>query len=427
MTLRHLALTSTTLLALALSACGGPQPNACGPDTCGNGCCTAEGQCVGGGAQDACGTGGNQCNTCVAPQQCLAFVCGVPMGNADAGQDAGAGMDAGTTQDAGLPLDAGLPITAPAETWTWVDFPDSACGNGVPTGIGVNLTNRSKDVLIYMEGGGACWEGLSCFVLKSAVRIETGYTAATFAQDQVTNATFFSRVNMGNPVKDMSYVYVPYCTGDVHAGDAVRAYDMQNPNRLVHHKGGKNVDAFLHRLKATFPDATRVFVSGSSAGAFGAQLNFPKVKEAWPNAEVHVLADCGQMVNPISGRLNDWLSAWNVTVPADCTGCIQDFPKYPAYLATKYPQSRFGLLAYEEDGVLRQFFGHDAMTFKAQTLDLLSMQYDGRTNAKYFLVPGSNHVMLDDLFTLIGPGGTPLLTFTTDFLTGNAAWANVKP
>jgi hypothetical protein len=356
-------------------------------------------------------------------------VCAVPTGGgggADAGAGGGAGGGSGGGAGGGTSQDAGMPITAPNETWTWVPFPDSACGNGAPTGIGLNPTTRSRDVLLYLEGGGACWEGITCFVVKSAVRIETGYGPADFANDPVKSAPFFNRANPNNPVKDMSYVYVPYCTGDVHAGDSVRSYDAQNPNRLVHHKGGKNMDAFLHRLKATFPDAQRVFLSGSSAGAYGAQLNFPRVQDAWPNAEVHALADCGQMVNPSGARLTDWLNAWNVTVPSDCTGCLADFTKYPAYLATKYPQSRFALLAYEEDGVLRQFFGVDGPTFKALTLELLAQKYDGRTNAKYFLVPGSGHVMLDDLFTLQGPNGVSLLSFTRDFLSGSPQWANVK-
>jgi hypothetical protein len=357
---------------------------------------------------------------CSGGQVCAAQVCLVP-------PVADAGSDAGMSMDAGLPPDAGAPIVAPAESWSWVGFPDSACGNGAPTGIGINPTSRSKDLLIYMEGGGACWEGISCFVLKSAVRIETGYTATDFATDGVIRAPFFNRANMTNPVKDMSYVYVPYCTGDVHAGDSVKSYDTQNPNRLVHHKGGKNMDAYLHRLRSTFPDAERIFISGSSAGAFGAQLNFPKVREAWPNAEVHVLADCGQMINPIAGRLADWLSAWNVTVPSDCTDCVTDFPKYPAYLATKYPQSRFALLAYDEDNVLRQFFGYDGPTFKTNTMSLLGASYDGKPNAKYFLVPAADHVMLDDVFTLIGPGSYPLTTFTTLFITGDPGWTNVKP
>lgn len=429
--LRRLVVVSTALFALAFSACGGTQStNTCDSTSCANGCCTADGQCVAGTATDACGTGGALCSACSGTQQCQASVCVAPMttdAGSDAGMDADAGTDAGMMDlDAGLPGDAGTPITAPNETWTWVDFPDSQCGNGVPTGIAVNPTTRSKDLIIYMQGGGACWEGLSCFVVKSAANIETGYTAASFAADSTKNAPFFSRVNLNNPVKDMSYVYVPYCTGDVHAGDSVRAYDQQNPNRLVYHKGGKNMDAFLARLKATFPDAERVFVSGSSAGAYGAQLNFPRVREAWPNAEVHVLADCGQMINPTGTRLTDWLTAWNVTVPSDCTDCTTDFPKYPAYLATKYPNSRFALLAYEQDNVLNQFFGYDLMTFRTHTLDLLTASYDPHSNAKYFLSPASSHVMLDDLFTLIGPNNVPLLTFTTDFIANDPAWASVK-
>ncbi len=32
----------------------------------------------------------------------------------------------------------GVPITATAETWSWVDFPDSKCASGAPTGMAVN-------------------------------------------------------------------------------------------------------------------------------------------------------------------------------------------------------------------------------------------------------------------------------------------------
>ncbi len=89
----------------------------------------------------------------------------------------------------------------------------------------------------------------------------------------------------------MSFVCVPYFTGDVHAGDNVMNYPAagtQVPARTVHHKGAKNLDAFLVRLHDTFPDAARVFLVGSSAGAFGAQqLNYQRVAAAWPAAEVH--------------------------------------------------------------------------------------------------------------------------------------------
>ncbi len=59
----------------------------CGPDgcggTCGAGCtgftcCASDGTCQDGTANDACGTAGNICQVCVAPQECIAFGCVVP-------------------------------------------------------------------------------------------------------------------------------------------------------------------------------------------------------------------------------------------------------------------------------------------------------------------------------------------------------------
>jgi hypothetical protein len=398
------------LITTVFAACG--QTTApCSPATCG-GCCDADGQCVDGSADLACGNAGLNCNVCSGGQSCVSKRC-------EFGQ---------MTVDAGTEVDAGMPIIAPVETWTWADFPNSACGNGVATGIGVSISTRSKDVLIYLMGGGACWNALTCQF--AATNIAEGYTSASFAADTTTRAPPFNRTNTNNPFKDMSYVFVPYCTGDVHAGDAVQNYPSptpQIPARTVHHKGGKNMEAFLLRLKDTFPDAERVFVSGSSAGAFGAQLNYERVAATWPNAQVHVFADCGQMINPQGNLLTEWVTNWGMQIPADCTGCASDFAKFPAYLHGKYPNRRFGLLAYTQDGTLRQFFGLDATTFQTRTLQLATDAYDPRTNAKYFILAGSNHVMLGDYFTITAPGGPTLLDWSKRFVSGDAAWANVKP
>jgi hypothetical protein len=394
-------------LGLFASACGTTGTPTCSVATCA-GCCSTDGQCLDGTANNACGTAGLNCDVCSGGQVCTEKRCVMP--------------------PPVEPPDAGQPIIAPVETWTWQDFPNSACGNGVPTGVAVNISTRTRDVFLYLQGGGACWNGLTCGVIKSASNVDTGYTSASFAGDGTKNAPPFSRTNAANPLKDMSFVYVPYCTGDVHAGDAVQVYDVPNgPQMTVHHKGGKNMDAFLVRLKDTFPDAQRIFLSGSSAGAYGAQLNYERVAKAWPNAEVHVLADCGQMVTPNGTLLADWLAMWNFAIPSDCTDCTTDFTKYPAYLAQKYPTRRFGLLAYTQDQVLRQFFGYDPATFQQKTEALLTGVYDGRANAKYFLVASQEHVMLDNLLTLTGPGNVPLVTWTSQWLSGDAAWANVKP
>jgi Pectinacetylesterase len=219
----------------------------------------------------------------------------------------------------------------------------------------------------------------------------------------------------------MSYVFVPYCTGDVHGGDAVQTYGTQQ----VHHKGASNMAAVLPKLVATFPGVKRVFLGGSSAGAFGAQLNYERVAAAFPDAEVHVLADSGQMVTPAGTLLNTWLTHWGVKIPAACTNCATDFTRFPVYLADTYPKSRFALLAWSRDNVLSTFFGYSAANFETQTLSLLSSSYDGKANAKYFLKRGTQHTFLGSLDTITSTTGVTLESWVQQWVDGSATWSNV--
>jgi hypothetical protein len=340
----------------------------------------------------------------------------------DAGAPDAGLPDAGAA-DAGAGADAGV-----AETWGWVDVAGSVCGNGAATGLGVNATSRSKDLLIYLQGGGACWSNITCG-LGAAANLSDGYGATKFAAEQTTQAVIFNRGATNNPFKDFSYAFVPYCTGDVHAGDATQAYTVFVTVfvRTVFHKSAKNVKADLVELKARFPDAQRVFVAGSSAGAFGAQLNYERVVATWPNAEVHLLADSGQMVNPTGTLLTDWRTAWNMAIPAACVGCETDFTKYPKYLFAKYPTRRFGLLGFTQDNTLRQFFNYDAAGYEAATIALLTGAYDPTSNAKYFVLAGASHTMLGNFSTLSSATGVALTTWTTQFVHGDAAWASTRP
>src|SRR5262249_16786869 len=89
----------------------------------------------------------------------------------------------------------GTPISAPMEQWTWVPFDNAFCANGTPTGIGVNLTDKSKRVMIYLQGGGACWDQLTCYTLQTAANFSTGYGQADFMGDVkgLLSSYFFDR------------------------------------------------------------------------------------------------------------------------------------------------------------------------------------------------------------------------------------------
>jgi hypothetical protein len=91
-----------------------------------------------------------------------------------------------------------------------------------------------------------------------------------------------------NPSADYSVVYVPYCTCDVHIGNATTEYA---PGLTIQHKGYVNGTAALDHLAATFPSATDVEVMGESAGSMASPLYAGLVSDHLPNARIAVLAD----------------------------------------------------------------------------------------------------------------------------------------
>ena len=323
---------------------------------------------------------------------------------------------------------ADAPISAPSEQWTWVDFPNAVCGSGQATGLGVNRTERTRDLVIYLQGGGACWDALTC-LFGAAVHVRDGYQKAAFDAEPTLAADAFRRDVAANPLKDASWVFIPYCTGDLHAGDSVRTYEFLGDRATIHHAGHANTAAFLRRLGPTFTGARRIFLVGSSAGGYGAQLNYQAAVAAFPEAEVHLLADGAQLVTPAGTLWETWKAAWNTPLPAACPACASEAGALVGHLSTTHPDRRFALLASMQDEVLRLFFGHDATAFSAVTATLLADRYDPSANARYFAIDTASHTMLGGLTTISGPapGSVPLRDWVTAWRDGTAAWVSVGP
>lgn len=124
--------------AAVIGACGPPEDPPCGPDVCA-GCCDSSGQCVTGEQPEACGTGGQSCQTCGGAATCVAGVCRAEPDagdedagtSADAGEgdggmgggggDAGVGMDAGTDAGMGGSADGGAAGLCYSTGWCWED------------------------------------------------------------------------------------------------------------------------------------------------------------------------------------------------------------------------------------------------------------------------------------------------------------------
>ncbi len=341
----------------------------------------------------------------------LLFACGAPAPTAPPPDAGGLPLDGGTgdggTSDDGGTTDAGQwdlpgidyaiedlspPLQVPNETWTFVPIPESRCANGTPTGVAVNLTQRSNRVLIFMAGGGACWEAGAC-ALGAAVHITDtmGETAVLNEAKAGTLAPIFDRDEEANPFRDASFVYIPYCTGDLHGGTRVHTYDWFGPKPL-HHVGANNMHFYLAHLRATFRNADRVWLSGGSAGGFGATLNWWRTQKAMPWARVDVFNDSGLVIDTSGdGRYGTMQNHWGLVFPPGCTDCTAKLSSVLTRSAELLPAPRrYGLLGYMSDQVIANFWALDGATVEAR---VNAMKTNAAPNVKLFLRGGTDHVM----------------------------------
>ncbi|HEY5926456.1 MAG TPA: pectin acetylesterase-family hydrolase [Kofleriaceae bacterium] len=335
----------------------------------------------------------------------------------------GCGGSSGTPGSDASTGDASPPIVAPPGTWTWIPIDGMTCADGSPTGIGVNLVDTSPDVMVFMAGGGACWDANTCFSLMSAVHITGGYGQTEFNSEimGIGGAYILQRAAV-NPFANASWIYVPYCTGDLHDGNNVATYGTAQ----VHHVGRRNTSALMERLAATRPDATMVWMLGASAGGYGVSFDWDLARLAWPQAKVHVLADSSQLVAMEPTRWSAMQASWQLSFPPTCSTCTSDLGAMTAALRdTARPGERYGLLAYTRDQTIAQYFGLTMDQLQTATLAAQAAMSPTSGQAAYVLA-GSGHVLLASP-TAQTSGGVVLSTWIQQWATGDAAWANAGP
>ena len=109
-------------------------------------------------------------------------------------------------------------------------------------------------------------------------------------------------------------------------------------------------------------------------------------------------------------------------LPPSCTGCTDDPGFIIDTLATAYPQSRHGLLTYDNDGVISSYFGYTG-ELPAAIEALRTTHHDPFPNTKYFIGPGTDHGVLGDDVT--APDGSTPATFLVGWLLDDPSWHSV--
>ena len=97
-------------------------------------------------------------------------------------------------------------------TWNWIPVDGMNCRAFSGTGIGVRLQENATKLMIYLEGGGACFNDFTCEGNPSAYgnNFFFGWTVAS------GSSGIFSKNNGNNPIQSWNMVYIPYCSGDLH-------------------------------------------------------------------------------------------------------------------------------------------------------------------------------------------------------------------
>lgn len=254
-------------------------------------------------------------------------------------------------------------VTAPANEWTWVPVKESLCRDGSETGFGIRLNPASDKVVIYLEGGGACFNATTCGINPGSF----GQLAFDGWKGTAGGTGIFNAGSEENPLRDWNFVYVPYCTGDIHGGaaDHVDVPGFTSPKNQSF-MGYENLHHYLNRLVPTFSSASQVLLTGISAGGFGAAYNYDRVAQAFCPTPVTLLDDSGP---PMSDKYitpclqKQWKGLWGLTstLPAGCPECNGPdgggIVNYVDYIAQKYPKSRLGLISSDKDSVISTFFG----------------------------------------------------------------------
>jgi hypothetical protein len=326
----------------------------------------------------------------------------------------------------------GPSIALPPGEWTWVPLPATMCRDGSSTGVAVNPGATAQKLVIFLQAGGACYNVNTC------VSSHGSFGLASFNQWKDTNGRsgVFDRGHRANPLHDYSFVFVPYCSGDMHAG---HAHDVTIPGIAAPQQftGYWNVGIVLQHIVQAVPKPDVVVLVGDSAGGFGATLNFLRVQEAFLSTPVTLLDDSGPMLGAEfvnSCLLERMREFWGLdaTVLADCGAACAvpgaGLSTLLRHVVASHPESEVGLVSSYEDEVIRMFLGlaegncvsnvgYPAEKFRL-ALNKLREEMQPYPNFDSFYVESDQHtfINLERFYSTTSDDGDPLTSWTSALL-----------
>lgn len=357
---------------------------------------------------------------------------------------AACGGGSGGADSGGAPPVMGEPIHAdPTEQWVWVPISGTVCADGTSAGVGVNFTTQSRELVIFFQGNGVCYDVTSCTIFQSLL-VGMGPNPLDhmwWGDKNTGHLGIFDRTDPTNPLRKSNFIVFPHCGVDGHSADKDSTYP---PLRTVHQHGYANVTVALKRIVPTFLDATRIVVAGFSAGGIGAGSNYHQIAEAFAavgKPPPFLIDDAGPVLRPpyagptLQASLR---TGWGLdkTLEPWCPKCATEgYHAVMETLAELHPGVRSAIVSADQDGTATSLYAllnadpsFNGSMLEAGLHDLASWAASFQAGVtpsvqEEFFYPGTRHGSL----VVASLGATPGLTdFLNSQLNGSPAWATVQ-
>lgn len=306
----------------------------------------------------------------------LATGCNVPQLDGTDGTDP---KPDGTFTAASCEADSGAPSLPEGYDYGWwkrVELNDVApgndyvCANGEPYQFFVKFNEGASDLVVTLEGGGACWDYQTCNHEAGVLMVNTTSPAPDDYMDNLGAPVLamhpqFGRIDNGVPTNKYNQVFLPYCTADVYAGDLTKTYTRANsPDLVRHHRGRHNMKGIAEYLEDNFGAGKtgQLLTMGTSAGGVGTLVNYGMIREAVDPTCGAGINDAGPIFPPggeQSAMIDILVDAWDLDgliaelddqLTTDSYRELRDdFGNISHGLSKTYPDDRFMLSAFKED------------------------------------------------------------------------------
>ena len=195
----------------------------------------------------------------------------------------------GTDMGVDEPVDDWNPeIVEHADGWLEVrPGGETLCARGGEYAYFVRPGDPEKVVLEF-QGGGACWDDMTCSVAGAIFNEDIENTRSAVG---MYRQGIYDHDNPDNPFKGWTHVMVPYCTGDVHWGNADSTYGQGDNEFTIHHRGYVNALSAVEWIGHEIEAPSKIAVTGCSAGGYGSIVWSAWMMETYPDANVYQFSD----------------------------------------------------------------------------------------------------------------------------------------